>query len=173
MTYEFTTHEIVEQQVLSIRDRVEPDAFPAFLGGAFPELFTHVGRHGAVPTGHPFVIYHAFGPELIDAEVCVPIAGRAPIDGRITMHSLPATTVIRTLHVGPYEELGSAYAALSEWVADHGLVATEPVRERYLVGVGDDVPPETYRTELDQPVAPLEATPEDSGTAARPTVGVG
>ena len=56
MTYEFTTHEISTQQVLSIRDQVEPDAFPAFLGGAFPELYTHVGRHGAVPTGHPFVI---------------------------------------------------------------------------------------------------------------------
>ena len=157
MTYEFATHRIPETEILSIRDQVEPDAFPAFLGSVFPELFTHVGRHGVIATGHPFVIYHAFGPELIDAEVCVPVAGPTTSDERIRSRVLLEATVVRTVHVGPYEELGGAYAALSEWVSDHGFVGTGPVRERYLTGVSDDVPPSAYRTELDQPVEPVSA----------------
>ncbi len=157
MPYEFTTHEIPAMDILSIREHVEPDRFPGFLGGAFPELFTHVGRHGIVATGQPFVIYHAFGPELIDAEVCVPVIGPAPTEGRIAASALAAATVIRTLHVGPYEELGGAYAALSEWVDDHGYQAVGPIRERYLTGIGDDVSPSDYRTELDMPVEVVAA----------------
>jgi effector-binding domain-containing protein len=154
MRYEFTTCEVPATDILSIRDQVSPDTFPAFLGAAFPELFAHIGRHGIGVTGHPFVIYHADGPELIDAEVCVPIAGAAATDERIRVRHLEAATVVRTLHVGPYEGLGDAYAALTGWVADHGLVGAGPVRERYLAGIADDVLPADYRTELDMPVAP-------------------
>ena len=173
MTYECTIHEIPDLPILSIRDQVDPDAFPAFLGGVFPELFGHVGRHGVIAAGHPFVIYHAFGPELIDAEVCVPVSGPAPVDGRILARTLAAATIVRTLHVGPYEELGSAYAALGEWVGDHGYHAAGPIRERYLTGVGDDVPPSTYRTELDMPIIPATAEVDAPTVESRPPVGVG
>jgi effector-binding domain-containing protein len=154
MTYEFATHQIPTTGIISIRDQIVPDAFPAFLGGAFPELFEFVGRHGIATLGHPFVMYHAFGPDVIDAEVCVPVAAPGPTTDRIQARTLPATEVVRTLHIGPYEELGSAYAALTEWVSDHGFVSGAPVRERYLTGVTDDVPPSAYRTELDMPIEP-------------------
>jgi effector-binding domain-containing protein len=154
MTYEFATHQIPATGIISIRDQIVPDAFPAFLGGAFPELFEFVGRHGIATLGHPFVMYHAFGPDVIDAEVCVPVVAPGPTTDRIQARTLPATEVVRTLHIGPYEELGSAYAALTEWVSDHGFVSGAPVRERYLTGVTDDVPPSAYRTELDMPIEP-------------------
>lgn len=157
MTYEFATHHITDSAILSIRDQVPADAFPAFLGVAFPELFEHVGRHGIAVTGHPFVIYHAFGPDDIDAEVCVPVAGPAPVGGRVGARTLAGGTIVRTLHVGPYEELGSAYAALQEWVGDHGYVAVGPHRERYLNGPDVDVPPSEYRTEVDLPVESVTA----------------
>lgn len=173
MTYEFATHHIPETEILSIRDQVEPDTFPAFLGRVFPELFGHVGRHGVIATGHPFVIYHAFGPELIDAEVCVPVAGPVAPEGRIEARTLPEATVVRTVHVGPYEELGAAYTALTEWVDDHGYVGVGPIRERYLTGVSDDVPPSEYRTELDQPIGPVTADAASETVDPRPAVEVG
>jgi effector-binding domain-containing protein len=169
MTYEFAAHRIPAMEIISIRDQVAPDAFPTFLSEVFPELFEFVGRHGVPATGHPFVIYHAFGPEQIDAEVCVPVAAPGPADDRILARTLAAVTVVRTLHVGPYEELGSAYAAMTEWVTDHGYASAGPVRERYLTGVADDVPPSSYRTELDLPVdevtteAPTRGTPVEVG----------
>lgn len=161
MTYEFATHQVPATGIISIRDQIAPDALPAFLGGVFPELFAFVGRHGVAATGHPFVMYHAFGPDLIDAEVCVPVAAPGPADERIRSRTLPACEIVRTLHVGPYEDLGSAYAALTDWVADHGYVSHAPIRERYLTGVTDDVPPSAYRTELDMPIEPAATTTAD------------
>jgi effector-binding domain-containing protein len=152
MTYTFEIHRLPETAIIAIRERVDEAAFPAFLGVAFPELFEHVGRHGVIATGHPFVIYHAFGPDGIDAEVCVPVAGPAPIGTRIRAHVLPATTVVRTLHIGPYDELSGAYDALHHWVADHGYAAAGPHRERYLTGPDLKVPPAEYRTEVDLPI---------------------
>lgn len=164
MAYGFTVHRIPEMPILSIRDRVDEAAFPAFLGVAFPELFAHVGAHEIVATGHPFVIYHAFGPDGIDAEVGVPIAGPAATTERIRAHTLPAATVVRTLHVGPYETLSGAYDALQQWITDHGYLAAGPHRERYLTGPDLEVPPAEYRTELDLPVVaaavPAEGAPE-------------
>ena len=172
MTYEFSTHEVPAMDVLYVREAIEPNSMAAFLGGAFANLYAHVGRHRIATAGGPFVIYHAFGPERIDAQVCAPIAGPVPAEGRVQVGTVPAATVVRTLHVGRYEDLGGAYAALSEWVADHGLVAAGPIREHYLTGVGDAVPPEAYRTEIDQPVAPA-AVSTPAGDAPRTPVGVG
>lgn len=156
MTYEFAIHRTPETAIISIRDQVEEARFPAFLAMAFPELFAHVGRHAVIATGHPFVIYHAFGPDRIDAEVCVPVAGPAPVDERIQAHVLPEVTIVRTLHVGPYEELGAAYQALHEWVGDHGYAPAGPIRERYLTGPAEMLPPAEYRTEIDMPVVPAD-----------------
>jgi effector-binding domain-containing protein len=158
MTYEFATHQVPATGIISIRDQIASDSLPAFLGGAFPELFTFAVRHGVATIGPPFVLYHAFGPDGIDAEVCVPGAAPGPTDDRIRSRTLPACEIVRTLHVGPYEGLGSAYAALTEWVTDHGYACAAPVRERYLTGVTDDVPPSAYRTELDMPIEPAATT---------------
>ena len=157
MPYEFALHQVPEMTILTIRQSVDEAGFPGFLGAAFPELFTHTGSHGVIVTGHPFVIYHAFGPDAIDAEVCVPVAGPAPEAGRITARTLPAATVVRTLHVGPYDELGQAYAALEAWAGDHGFAAAGPHRERYLNGPDATSSPADYRTEIDMPVIPVEA----------------
>ena len=157
MPYEFVLHRLPEVTVLAIRARVDEAGFPGYLGAAFPELFTHTGSHGIVVTGHPFVIYHAFGPEAIDAEVCVPVVGPAPEAGRISARTLPAETVVRTLHVGPYDELGRAYAALEAWVADHGYASAGPHRERYLNGPDATSSPADYQTEIDLPVVAVEA----------------
>jgi effector-binding domain-containing protein len=164
MPYEFSIHKIPEMSVLAIRERVDGAGFPAFLGVAFPELYQHVGAHGIIATGEPFVVYHAFGPDGIDAEVCAPVAGPAPTAGRIQAHTLPAATVVRTLHEGPYEALSGAYDAIHHWVADHGYVVAGPHRERYLTGPDVKVPPSEYRTELDLPIVPaevMETTPVD------------
>ena len=170
MTYEFEIHRMPEMGIISIREGVDEATFPTFLARAFPELFEHVGRHGVIAIGHPFVIYHAFGPERIDAEVCVPVAGPAPVDDRIKAHVLPETTIVRTTHVGPYEELGTAYQALSEWVDDHGYAAAGPIRERYLTGPSLEVPPSEYRTEIDMPIQPVAV---EAGVEGPETVAVG
>jgi len=154
MDYVIATRELAPQSICSIRDRHAASDLPGFLSGAFGELFGRLELLGVPPAGHPFVIYHAFGPVDIDAEVCVPTAAAVSATGRIQSRELPAMTVARTLHVGPYEELGAAYRALTEWINHHGLESAGPVQERYLNGPGDRVTPAEYRTEIEIPIVP-------------------
>ena len=157
MDYAIATRELAPQPIVSLRDRRAAADLPAFLGHAFGELFGRLGLLGVTPAGEPFVIYHEFGPDGIDAEVCVPVAEFVSATGRIQTRVLPAVTVARTLHVGPYEELGAAYAALTAWVGDHGYEAAGPTQERYLNGpggAGEPVWPAEYRTEVEIPILP-------------------
>lgn len=152
MEYVIATRELGAQDVFSIRDRLAPTEIPTFLQGAFGELFGRLGLLGVEPAGHPFVIYHAFGPSEMDAEVCVPIAQPASATGRMVSRQLPALTVARTLHVGPYEELGAAYRALTDWIERNGFQTSGPVQERYLNGPGEGVGPAEFRTEVEIPI---------------------
>ena len=154
MEYVIATRDLRAQDVFSIRDRLAPTGIPTFLQEAFGELYGRLGLLGVPPAGHPFVIYHAFGPTEMDAEVCVPIAQPASATGRIVSRQLPALTVARTLHVGPYEELGAAYRALTDWVERNGFETSGPVQGRYLNGPGEGVGPADFRTEMEIPVIP-------------------
>jgi effector-binding domain-containing protein len=153
MDYRFRIHETDEQPIASIRERRAAPEIPGFLGRTFGTLFERLGRQGVAPVGPPFVIYHEFGPDAIDAEVCVPV-GEVVAGGDVfTSRVLPAATVVRTLHVGPYDQLGAAYGAMTEWIQSHGTEGTGPVRERYLNGPSDGAAPADYQTELEMPVA--------------------
>ena len=155
MDYLVTTHHVQPQAIVSIRVRRKPDELPGFLQTAFPELLGRLRLVGVSPSGPPFVIYHEFGIEGIDAEVSVPIGEPFAAAGRIQTRGLPAMTVARTVHVGPYEKLEDAYAAVSEWIRGHGFEATGPVWERYLNGPGERVASSEYRTEVEMPIVPL------------------
>lgn len=154
MAYEIRTYEVEAQPVLSIRRRLTTEEMPAFIGESCEKLYAYLGLLGVPPSGAPFVIYHAFGPGDIDAEVCAPtphlVAGSSELDAC----ELPATTVARTVHVGPYDQLGGAYTELTEWVGDHGYESAGPPRERYLTEPGPALAPADYVTEIDLPVAP-------------------
>ena len=155
MAYDINQHDLRPQPIIAVRERLDQAKLPAFFGRAFGELYAHLGRHGVPPRGEPFVIYHAFGPNGIDAEVCLPVPTVVPATDPITYQELPAMTVVETLHVGPYDELGQAYLVLDEWIDDHGFEAAGPVRERYLNEPGPGVPPQTYRTIVQIPIAPV------------------
>ena len=152
-----TTIDLPEQRVVAIRERHAPADIPSFLGGAFADLFGRLGLMGAHPAGAPFVTYHHFGSDEIDAEVCVPVDRAVGSSGRVQSLTVPAMTVARTLHVGPYDQIGPAHLAVTDWLAEHDLDPIGPVRERYLVGPGDFGNPRDYRTEVEVPFQPVAA----------------
>jgi len=157
MEYQVAIVEVDAQQIVSIRKRLSQREIPTFLAASFAELIGRLGLLGARPAGAPFVVYHEFGPREIDAEVCMPIDRPIDASGRVRSGTLPAMTVARTLHVGPYEKLGEAYRAITEWAERQGVEGQGPLRERYLVGIGDMVPPAEYRTEVEMPIVATTA----------------
>jgi len=154
MVYDISRREVPDQPIVAIRDRMAQADLPIFIGRSIAELVAHLRLLGVSSSSEPFVIYHAFGPDDIDAEVCLPFVGDVVATGRIIARVLPGATVAETLHVGPYEELGAAYAVLTDWIELHGFEPAGPVRERYLNAPADDVPPSAYRTIIEMPIAP-------------------
>jgi effector-binding domain-containing protein len=154
MDYSIAIRDLAQQQVISIRERHARAELPTFLGRAFGRLFGDLGLLGVRPAGPPVVIYHQFGLDDVDAEVCVPVGQAVHASGMIQTRVLPAVTVAGTVHVGRYEELGAAYAALQEWITDHEIEAAGPIQERYLSGPGNEVQPARYRTEVEIPIIP-------------------
>ena len=157
MTYEVAPHELPEQRILSIRRQVATHEVPQFFRETLGELYGRLKLLGEPASGHPFVIYHQFGRDGIDAEACVPVGRAVSASGAIRTRVLPPMTVARTLHVGPYEELGGAYGALTEWVRHRPVEVAGPMQERYLNGPGEVASPSEYRTEIEMPIVPLRA----------------
>lgn len=154
MRYEVATHEVEDQPVLSIRRHLATDDLPAFVGESCEKLFARLSLLEVPPNGAPFVIYHAFGPGDIDAEVCAPALHPVAGSGEMEFRVLPAATVARTVHTGPYDGLGAAYTELTEWIGDHGFESAGPPRERYLTEPGPNLAPADYVTEIEFPVTP-------------------
>lgn len=152
MDYEIAPRHVMQQPILSIRDRRRPSELPPFLGQSFDQLYSQLRLLGVRPAGPPMAIYHEFGPRAIDAEVCVPTVETIKASGRIQSRVLPAMTVASTLHVGRYEDLESAYGALMNWVQRSGFEPDGPITEHYLNGPADVTDPSEYRTEVQIPI---------------------
>ena len=153
MLYQVAIHEVPAQIVLSIRSRTAVGGLARIISGSFAHLYGAAGPLHAKVIGDPFVIYHAFDPGLIDAEMCVPVdrtdEPAEPIRARI----LPAAVVARTSHFGPYDGVAGAYDALTAEIAADAYQPVGAFRERFLDGPTDSTG-EVCLTEVEVAVEP-------------------
>ena len=141
--------------VMSKRTPVRLSEIGGVISTAFGEVYGHLGRQGVEPDGPPFVIYHGM-PEAdvpFDVEVCAPITRATDPAAGWQVQELPAGQFATLVHVGPYGTLGTAYEALTEWIAAHELEVTGPPREVYLSEPG--TPPEQVKTIVEFPVSEI------------------
>ena len=141
---------------LAIREVVpRPDATADLIQDGIAGVF----GAGLQLTGPPATIYHdeEFTPEDINVELFLPVAPMpsapiaTPAGRKLAPREFPAEQAAVTVFVGPYDELGTAYQAVTDWIADHGHRVAGPPSERYLSGPDEPGPPVT---EIRFPVAP-------------------
>ena len=72
--------------------------------------------------------------------------------GEIVADTLPGGPVATTTHMGPYDTLTEAYAAIEQWIAAEGLVAAGAPWEAYVTDPGDYPDPKDWKTEVFWPV---------------------
>lgn len=151
MSYEITTVELPEQPTAVVRGTVATDGIADFLGRAFGEIMSVIGPEGLQPAGAAFTRYTGTAEPgwQVEAGFVLPRALDGA-QGDVEPCSLPGGTAVRTLHVGDYSGVGSAYEAIGAWLPEHGLAASGPPWECYLDGPGVAQP----RTEVYQPCRP-------------------
>lgn len=131
--YDVEVEDLAPQPAAVVRAHVAPEDIESFLSEAFEEVATTADQQGLEVMGPPFGRWTPIDGGF-DVAAGFPVAGRVEARGRVEAGELPGGTVARTLHTGPYDGVGAAYAATFEWLAGHALeVAGEPW-ESYLDG---------------------------------------
>lgn len=152
--YEITVKDVVPQTVLARRGRTRMEDLGRWIGGNMDDMAGHLEAHDSHLVGPPGLIYHSYGgdQEEADVELFVPLPAPVPAGERLTCYELAPGPVAFTLHHGPYEELGAAHAALSEWVQRNGHEPAGPLRELYLTDPRETPDPADLQTEVVWPI---------------------
>jgi effector-binding domain-containing protein len=114
--------ERTEQPYVAIKSVVKMEEIGPTAGKLFGEVFGWLSGHGLTPAGAPFFRYNVIDMERgLEIEFALPTAAPAPGDDRVLAGVLPAGRYASLIHVGPYDQLIDANAALGEWIKEQGL----------------------------------------------------
>ncbi|MBY5162730.1 MerR family transcriptional regulator [Salsipaludibacter albus] len=155
MPHTIDTAQLPAQPVASVRRTTDLAHIGEFIGEAFATAAGAVTMAGAPIVGAPFILYHDLIDEDTsgDIEVCVPVADTdLDLGDDVEVQTLPAATTVRTVHRGPYDQVGPAYHALFAWIHEHDRDQAGPPRETYL-NDPEEVAVEDQLTRVDIPIA--------------------
>lgn len=136
-----------EQEEITMQYEIETKTYEPILVASirFKGRYEETGKYFGMlykviqskAAGAPFCCYYdgEYKEEGADIEVCVPVKEPVSGDG-ITAKKLPTVKAVVTTHIGPYDKLGEAYKAVTDYVTGHQLKSKVPGRETYLKGPG-------------------------------------
>lgn len=118
----------------------------------FPNVFKAVKGNSC---GCPLFNYLSISPETGEGivELCVPTEAESSGYG-VTIKTLPAIKALCTYHIGSYDMLRNAYAAIEQEAMLQGIKLGLPIREVYIKGPGMILKgnPDKYITEIQIPI---------------------
>jgi effector-binding domain-containing protein len=147
MTYQCEIVERIMQPALSISRTVSIQALPQTLGQVFVQIAQYLQECDEPAAGPPFVAYYNMDMQALQVEIGMPVAHNLPGKGEIQAVQMPSGKLGACVHIGPYEEIGAAYEALTAYVQDSGYQASGVSYEIYL-NDPTCTPPQELRTQI-------------------------
>jgi effector-binding domain-containing protein len=131
MKYEFRIAEVRERHVMAVHDRAKGD-LPAKIVQNLDKVWAYLKTQSA-KAGHNIVVYRDYdrAAGVMTIDVGVEVESPLPGDGTVVPVTTPAGTVATTVHLGPYDKLGEASAALHEFCRAHDHPIAGPTWEEY------------------------------------------
>lgn len=138
------------QPALAVRTRASVQELPEMMGRIYGAIMDAMDHEGAVMAGEPYTAYFNMDVADLDLEIGIPVD--RPVDGRDDVQAveIPGGRFASLVHVGPYDQLASAYEVLTAWIAEQGLEVTGAAYEFYFSP--PETPPEQIKTEIMLPV---------------------
>jgi AraC family transcriptional regulator len=165
-TYSVAKKDLAPQPVLVVRRRAKRSEIASTIAEALPHVFLYSQQNGIALAGLPFTRYVEMGPGLVTMEPGMRVAApgqdsnsidaawtRTSGDGEVARDTLPGGPVATTMHIGSYDKLTEAYAAIEQWIEAQGLVAAGAPWESYVTDPGEVPDPKDWKTEVFWPVA--------------------
>jgi effector-binding domain-containing protein len=144
------------QSYAAIRETVTMQGLPSAIDRGFPELFGWLASQSVGLSGPPFIRYLRVDMDAeLTIELAAPVDIEPPAAGRIRPGMLPAGRYVTLLHVGPYDGLVNANAALRRWAQERGILWQIDDAsiwggriERYLTDPSQEPDPSAWKTEV-------------------------
>ena len=131
---------VTPQPLAVVRARVTHRDLGSTIQAILAEGTVYTFLRGACVTGrgHNVILYWDQEDKALlgsDAglliEVGVQVSGPFEGQGRVTCSCTPGGTAVTVAHIGPYDRLGEAHAAIRTWCRDHGHPIAGPNWEVY------------------------------------------
>jgi effector-binding domain-containing protein len=151
--YEVSSRSLREQPTLVMSAKVAVDEIPVFLGTAYAATADQVTKSGLVMTGPPFARMRPLDSEFgqFEIEAGFPVDRAVEIEGEVMSSTLPGGKAAFVTHIGAYDQMMPAYAALETWIVENQGVPDGPAWEVYYSDPTEQPDPSTWRTEIFQP----------------------
>lgn len=153
LTYQVELVDLPRQPYVAVRTTVGMSEIGQRMGGLFEQLYGWLAQHQVSPTGEPWTRYLSVGATEVELEVGAPVAAPVAVNGSVISGVRPAISVARTLHVGPYDAMESAYTAVMEWVTAQGKAVSGAMWECYESDPAIEPNPAKWRTWVYFPVS--------------------
>lgn len=153
MSYICELKQQAAQPALSVRTRATAQDLPELFSKTFSAIMQYLGELGEQPTGMPYAAYYNMDMQNLDIEIGFPVAQKIPGKAEIQSSEFPGGKLASVMHIGPYDQVGPAYDALTQWMKEKGYETTGVVYELYYSE--PDTPPEEIRTEI---IFPLKSS---------------
>jgi effector-binding domain-containing protein len=128
MEYQIQVQSLAPQPLAVVRLRASAAELSRVIPAACGEVWAFVRAVPIENAGRHVAVY-------LDAEInieCgVEVAGPFPSDGRVVPSATPSGRIASTIHMGPYQLLGNAHAAIRQWCRDNGQASCGPNWEMY------------------------------------------
>jgi effector-binding domain-containing protein len=147
ITYEIASRTLARELTAVIRGKLPPEELAGWLAGVFKTVHDYLLDSATEPVGPPFARY-TFLADTVAVEAGFPVAGEIAGDGLVEPSALPGGTAAVIVHMGGYEDLDKAYAAVHDWLDAHGHVPAGPHWEVYVTDPTAEPDPHRWRTDI-------------------------
>jgi AraC family transcriptional regulator len=154
MPYSIARQQLAPQPVLVIRKRVPRADIAKEIGATLGRIFQYAQSRGAAFAGQPLTRYLDWGPGVLTLEMGMPIVAALTVDSASDVRAdvLPGGPAAVTTHLGPYDKLSEAHAAVQIWMEENGLRAAGSPWEVYVSDPAEVADPARWRTDIFWPL---------------------
>jgi effector-binding domain-containing protein len=131
MPYEMSVVEVAARPLAAARGRATLASLAATIVPLFDTVYAHL-RARAIPNlGLNFLLYTPLTDTDFTLDAGVEIHGPFPATEAVRYLETPAGRAVTTTHLGPYEDLPAAHAAIRAWAEANGEPLAGPNWEAY------------------------------------------
>lgn len=131
MNCKFELTEQPLQSVVSIRKRTAVNNLPQEIGKAYNSIIQYLNEIGEEPCDAPFTAYYNMDMENLDVEMGFPVSKSLSGKQEIKSGEIPKGKQLSCMYKGPYNQMGSVYDAMGNWISENGYTPTGVVYEFY------------------------------------------